>query len=192
MVVSKKGPLFVLEVEGQKTRFASVPSTLSIQTATRADADAAFGPASASTGGNNGSNSDTLGTLDNQSVIRKKGPYGFYVSWGTIKLNCQETDTLADLEPRLKAKASPDAVDHKVGAYTIRKGPYGLYMFKPVVGANRKPTFVSIPDTTQWATLTPEGAEQLYTHSSKTKTNTKSQTKTKGRSTQSPNTETSS
>lgn len=190
MVVSKKGPLFVLEVEGQKTRFASVPSTLSIQTATRADAEAAF-----SSSGGNGSGSgstDTLGTLDNQTVIRKKGPYGFYVSWGTIKLNCQETDTLADLEPRLKAKASPDAVDHKVGAYTIRKGPYGLYMFKPVVGANRKPTFVSIPDTTPWATLTPEGAEQLYTHNTKAKKNTKSQTKTKGRSTQSPNTETDS
>jgi hypothetical protein len=47
MVVSRKGPLFVWERAGQPTRFAKVPPTLSIMTATRADAEAAFAGAAA-------------------------------------------------------------------------------------------------------------------------------------------------
>jgi DNA topoisomerase-1 len=69
MVVSKKGPLFVLEVEGQKTRFANVSSHLSIQTATKEDAIAAFKEATAATAG------ETLGDLEGSPVIRKRGPY---------------------------------------------------------------------------------------------------------------------
>jgi hypothetical protein len=35
--------------------------------------------------------------------------------------------------------------------------------------SNRKPTFVNIPEATPWATLTPEGAEQLYKYCLETK-----------------------
>jgi len=152
MIVSKKGPLFVLEVDGQKTRFASVPGRLSIQTATLHDAEAAF--ASAST--------EPIGDLDGSPVTIKKGPYGFYATWREHKINCKEDETIADLTPKFQAKSSVDAVDHTVGPYKIRKGPYGLYMFK--TGTKGKPAFVSIPDTTPWATLTPESAEQIYKH----------------------------
>ena len=158
LVVSKKGPLFVLEREGEPTRFATVPAKLSVQTATRADAEAAFAAATAATMG------DTLGDLDGTPVVRKKGPYGIYAQWGTVRLTCAATDTLEDLEPRLKAKAAPpaaDAVDHTVGPYKIKRGPYGLYMFKPAP-AGKKPVFVGIPPETPWATLTPESAEQVY------------------------------
>jgi hypothetical protein len=41
-------------------------------------------------------------------------------------------------------------------------------MFKATTGA-RKPTFVSLPETTAWATLTPESAEQIYKQFSKAK-----------------------
>ena len=161
MVVSKKGPLFVLEVEGQKTRFATVPGKLSIQTATKADAYAAFTTATAAATG------ETLGELDSATVIRKKGPYGYYVTWKEHRVTCKIDETLDELTPRLQAKVSGDAVDHTVGPYKIRKGPYGLYMFK--TGGTKKPTFVSIPDGTPWATLTLESAEQIYKHCAATK-----------------------
>ena len=162
MVVSKKGPLFVYEQEGQKTRFANVPAALSLQTATRADAEAAFSSAAAAAA------ADSLGDLDGAPVIRKKGPYGYYATWKEHRVTCKETETLDDISPRLLAKTEITAVNHQVGPYTIRRGPYGLYMFKATIGA-RKPTFVSLPDTTAWATLTPESAEQIYKQFSKAK-----------------------
>jgi DNA topoisomerase-1 len=156
MVVSRKGPLFVLEKPDEKTRFAPVPTALSLQTATRADAEAAF----AATEG------ETLGSHEGNPVVRKKGPYGFYVSCGTQRLNCTATETFAEICLRLTTKtaAAPGDVNHTVGPYRIKKGPYGLYMFKATTGA-KKPTFVSIPEETPWSTLTVEGAETLYKYS---------------------------
>jgi len=159
MIVSKKGPLFVLEIPDQKTRFASVPGHLSIQTATRQDAEAAFTPAA----------QEALGDLDGSPITIKKGPYGYYASWKTFKVNCKADETLEELTPKFQAKSSGDAVDHTVGPYKIRKGPYGLYMFKTGIGSHGagtkgKPKFVSIPDATPWATLTPESADQIYKH----------------------------
>ena len=153
MVVSKKGPLFVFEQEGQKTRFATVPATLSLQTATRADAEAAFTAVAAT---------EQIGELEGASVIRKKGPYGHYVAWKEHKVNCKETETLEEISPRLLAKTAANTVNHQVGPYTIRRGPYGLYMFKATGAKTKKPTFVSLPETTEWSTLTPESAEQIY------------------------------
>ena len=150
IIVSKKGPLFVLEIADQKTRFASVPGHLSIQTATRQDAETAFAPAS----------QEAIGDLEGSPVTIKKGPYGYYASWKEHKVNCKADETLEELTPKLQAKV--DAVDHTVGPYKIRKGPYGLYMFK--TGTKGKPKFVSIPDATPWATLTPESADQIYKH----------------------------
>jgi DNA topoisomerase-1 len=162
MVVSKKGPIFVLEREGEKTRFASVPANISIQTATRQDAEAAFAAATKATEG------EELGELDGQAVVRRKGPYGHYVVWGTHRVNCTEADTIDTISARLQQKAAPPAegaVDHQVGEYKIKRGPYGLYMFKVTApGTKAKPTFVSIPDTTPWHTLTTEGAAALYKH----------------------------
>jgi len=155
MVVSKKGPLFVLERDGEKTRFASVPATLSIQTATRQDAEAAFAVAAKST------ECEELGELDGSPVVRKNGKFGHYVTWNSITMNCKDTDTLEEIEPRLRSKVSGDTVDHQIGTYRIKRGPYGLYMYK-TGGTATKPTFVSVPDGTPYQTLTAEGAEQLY------------------------------
>jgi DNA topoisomerase-1 len=176
MVISKKGPLFVLERDGEKTRFASVPDHLSITTATRADAESAFvGAAAAAAAG-----SDNLGILDDKPVQRRKGPYGHYVQWGEVRLTCGAEDTLEELTPKLQAKVSGDTVDHQVGEYKIKRGPYGLYMFKvagaSTASAKRKPVFVSIPDTTEWKTLTHEGAAELYKHSAEAKKTVKKPT----------------
>jgi DNA topoisomerase-1 len=160
LVVSKKGPLFVLEQEGQKTRFAAVPAKLSVQTATRADAEAAFASSvSVSVSG------DQIGELEGDPVNRKKGQYGHYVTWRGHNVSCKEDETLEELGPRLLAKV--DAIDHQVGPYRIKKGPYGLYMYKQTEGG-RKPRFVSLPDTTEWKTLSVESAEAIYKHMSTT------------------------
>lgn len=162
MVISRtKGPLFVYEQMGVPARFASVPSHLSIKTATRADAEAAFAAATAAKAG------ESLGDLDGEPVLRRVGKYGPYVTWRGHSLNCKPTDTLTELSERLLAKAEPTAaaaaVDRSVGPYRIRRGPYGLYMFKITEpGSTKKPVFVSIPEATPWATLTPETAEQVY------------------------------
>ena len=162
MVISKKGPLFVLETEGAKTRFASVPAGLSLQTATRADAEAAFGPSGPAGAGAGG---ELLGAIDDAPVHRKKGPYGHYAEWKGKRISCKPDETFEEISSRLSAAAAaaaaPDAVDHQVGPYKIRRGPYGLYMFKITTGAT-KPRFVSIPAETPWSTLTPETAEQVY------------------------------
>ena len=158
MVVSRKGPLFVLETPDAKTRFAPVPAALSLQTATRADAEAAF----AATDG------ETLGTHEGNPVVRKKGPYGFYATCGPVRLNCTATETFAEiclwLTTKTEATTSGTEVNHTVGPYRIKKGPYGLYMFKATTGS-KKPTFVGIPEATPWSTLTVEGAEELYKYS---------------------------
>jgi topoisomerase IA-like protein len=100
-------------------------------------------------------------------VTIRKGPYGYYAAWRTLKINCKVDESLEEITPRLIAKASPDTVDHTVGPFKIKRGPYGLYMYR--TGSKGKPTFVSLPDTTDWAHLTPESAEALYTTQSKTK-----------------------
>jgi len=176
IIVCKKGTLFVHEQPGQKTRFAKVPPSISVASATQADAIAAFAAFSASTSAAQG---ETLGSLDGQPVVRRTGKFGPYVSWtssaGPTTLNCTPDDTIETLTPRLRAKVSPlsqteGAVDRIIGAYRIKRGPYGLYMYKiPPAGSTTKPKFVGIPDTTPWSTLTLESAEAIYKHASKNK-----------------------
>lgn len=158
MVVSKKGPLFVLESStGEKTRFASVPSHLSLATATRADAEVAFKASAEKLMG------ESLGDLNGQPVIKKSGKFGAYVTWKEFSVHCKASDTLEEVREKLLAKEDPSAVDRLVGEFRIRKGPYGLYMFKvSAPGSTKKPVFVNVPEDTPWATLTPESAASVY------------------------------
>lgn len=149
LVVTKKGPLFVLESENQKTRFAPVPSGLSVESATCSDAEEAFAIA----------DGECLGDLEDAPVLRKKGPYGYYACWKDQRISCKADESLETIGARLISKGT-DTVDHTIGPYKIRRGQYGLYMYK--VGGKGKPTFVSLPDTTDYAALTVEGATQLY------------------------------
>jgi topoisomerase IA-like protein len=103
-----------------------------------------------------------LGEVEGEPVIRKKGPYGHYVIWKEQRISCKADETLETIEIRLTSKGDVNnTVDHTIGPYKIRRGQYGLYMYK--TGGKTKPTFVSLPDTTEWASLTVEGATQLYT-----------------------------
>ena len=100
-----------------------------------------------------------LGTLDGQEVIKKTGKFGEYVTWLSPtgeKKTPYKSETFEDLCTKLKT----DTVDHTVGPFKIKKGPYGLYMYRVTNG--KKPDFVSLPPETEWSTLTVEGAEQIY------------------------------
>ena len=155
ILVSKKGPLFVLEKEGEKTRFASVPTNLTVPKATLEDAKAAFAVVVAT----------TLTTLDGIPVTQKSGKFGPYISWNGVSVPVKDDETLADLEARLREKMV--ALDHTVGPFKIKKGPYGLYMYR--TGGTGKPTFVGLPEGTDYASLSVEGAEALYKANSKKK-----------------------
>jgi topoisomerase IA-like protein len=141
---------------------------VTIATATKEDALAAFSGPSGS-GGPSGSaapgGGDSLGDLEGDPVIRKKGPHGHYVTWRTYNVSCTAEEALDGVAPRLLAKV--DAIDHTIGPFKIRKGTYGLYMFR--TGSKTKPTFVGIPDDTPYTTLTVEGAEALYREHNKPK-----------------------
>jgi DNA topoisomerase-1 len=154
-LVSKKGPLFVYEKEGEKTRFATVPKNLSRETATLEHAKAAFAQVSGET---------TLGDLDGEPVMKKSGKFGPYVTWKSITLSLKGAETFEEICAGLQGKVG--SIDHQVGPFRIKKGPYGLYMYKTESGT-KKPTFVGIPANTEWSKLTVEGAEALYRASKK-------------------------
>jgi hypothetical protein len=149
-LVTKKGPLFVREVDGVTT-FASVPATLSVAKATLADAKAAFAGIKQGT---------VLGMLDGKEVIQRTGKFGDYVTWlsptGDKKIPYRQ-ESFDDLCAKLKT----NTIDHTIGPFKIKKGPYGLYMYR-VTSGNKKPDFVGIPPETDWAALTVEDAEQIY------------------------------
>jgi DNA topoisomerase-1 len=169
ILVTKKGPLFVHEADGVTT-FASVPPSLSVAKATLADAKAAFAASIQAKQG------VVLGTLDGQEVLKKTGKFGDYVTWLSPtgeKKTPYKSESFEDLCAKLKT----DTVDHTVGPFKIKKGPYGLYMYRVTNG--KKPDFVSLPPETEWSALTVEGAEQIYK-------NFKSKTKTKGSKTKDP------
>jgi len=157
IIVSKKGPIFVREQTGQPTRFASVPPNITPTTATQADAIAAFAAADQRAAG------EVLGELDGTAVVRKTGKFGKYIAWGDVSLNCAEDATFDYICTALKRKKSTTSIDHTVGSYRIKNGQYGLYMYKMLpAGSKTKPVFVNLPDSTPWATMTPETAEAFY------------------------------
>jgi DNA topoisomerase-1 len=139
VILSKKGPLVVKEstAEGKAT-FASLPTSCSFETATYEDAVHAFQAASAAKQG------DTIGMLETEEIRKKKGPYGEYLEWKGIKIPYKE-ETLEQTQERFQAKQSSQTEApycRTVGDFTIKKGPYGLYVYKHTL---KKAQFVSFP-----------------------------------------------
>jgi DNA topoisomerase-1 len=170
ILVTKKGPLFVHEADGV-TAFAPVPPSLSVAKATLADAKAAFAASS------QGKQGVVLGTLDGQEVLKKTGKFGDYVTWLSPtgeKKTPYKSESFEDLCTKLKT----DTIDHTIGPFKIKKGPYGLYMYR-ISSNGKKPDFVSLPPETEWSTLTVEGAEQIYKHFKEAKTSKTKTSKTK-------------
>jgi DNA topoisomerase I len=153
IIMSKNGPLFSY-TRGEKVLFAEIPATLSVATATQKDAQIAIEKAQTYKQGVN------LGVLEEYPILKRKGPHGFYVTWKGMRMSCTEEEPFGTIVSRLLSQSGL-MIDHQIGPYKIKKGPYGLFMYK-IPTTPKKPIFVSIPDTTAWNTLTVEGATQLY------------------------------
>lgn len=154
---TKKGPL--LMIEGEPTKFLGWPEGVAFADITQEQVTA-FCEAKATT--------DVISTLEEKPIIKKKGPYGFYLEWGSTRIPFVEEDTLDTIQTKLRSKGQ--SILHTLGPYEFRRGPYGVYMMKkgPVKG-KAKPTFVSIPDGLDPHLLTEEAAARIYLNGSSRK-----------------------
>ena len=162
VILSGRGPLFVRDPpEGSpkttKATFAGLPPTVSFETATAADAEAAFlAGAEAKVG-------ELLGLLEGQEIRKKKGPYGLYAECGTARVPLKGDEALEQIQEKLKAKisfaATGEAFTRVVGDFTIKKGPYGLYMYKTALKLKR---FVSFPATSDAEKVDAKTAATVY------------------------------
>lgn len=105
-----------------------------------------------------------MGDLDGQEIVKKKGPYGFYLQWGELRIPYQEDETLVTICGRFRARAKTAASQYEFGPYVFASGEYGPYMYKKDTGAGKTKTriFVSIPSTVDVRKLTGEEADALY------------------------------
>ncbi len=153
-IQTKKGPLLLREGESGKkedTVFYGWPLNISYEALT---AEKAHAFVNAKTEENAGS---LLGMYEGSQVIRKKGPYGFYVTIQGKNIGCEENESLESILEKFKEKES--AVVKKIGKYEIRRGPYGLYMFQT---SAKKKEFVSVSDSTDLSKLTEASAKDLF------------------------------
>jgi DNA topoisomerase-1 len=140
VVLTRKGPLLLKE---ETKDFASLPAGSSFETVTLKQAQNAYMLKSGL----------DFGTYEGIALKKKKGPYGYYIQYDKMNLPCKPDDTVESIIEKIKQKQSQSqtqeqnqepAYERKVGDYTIKKGPYGLYFFKHTL---KKATFVTFPKT---------------------------------------------
>lgn len=150
VILSRKGPLFVKDPPPRspktvKATFAALPHGKSFETVTVADAEDAFAAAvEARTG-------ELLGSLGVDEIRKKKGPYGFYAECKGVRVPLKGDEDLEHIQEKLTAKISfsssefggTAAYERKVGDFTLKRGPYGLYFYKHTL---KRVTFVKFPD----------------------------------------------
>jgi hypothetical protein len=106
---------------------------------------------------------EVVGQHEGAEIIKKKGPFGFYVECGDVKVPWKPEDTEASLIEKIRAKstAGGTAALHTLGPFEFRSGPYGVYFFKKdVVGKGRK--FVGLASGVDPKALTLEAATKLF------------------------------
>jgi DNA topoisomerase-1 len=130
-VIGKKGPLLLKENEDKdKTIFYGWPDGVTFQDLTLEQA-VAFSQQLKPQG-------ESLGIHEGHEVVRKDGKFGSYAAWNGKTVSCTLEDTLETIVEKFGKQASLKTI----GAFEIRSGPYGLYMFKKDA---TKRTFVSVP-----------------------------------------------
>lgn len=86
------------------------------------------------------------GSVGEHTMFKKKGPYGYYVQSGDVKVPWKPEDTLETLKVKLDVKAT--AFERTVGPYIIKQGSFGFYFYAAKSasgGKSSKPVFVGIP-----------------------------------------------
>jgi DNA topoisomerase-1 len=149
VILSRKGPLFVKDPPAgspktTKATFAALPPGKAFESVTAADAEAAFAAAAESRAG------ELVGNLGADEIRKKKGPYGLYAECKGVRVPLKGDEDLTRIQEKLTAKISfaaasdgKAAYERKVGDFTIKKGPYGLYFYKHTL---KRVTFVKFPE----------------------------------------------
>jgi len=148
VILSKKGPLLLKE---ESKEFASLPPRTSFESVTLEEALIAYKT----------KDGDDFGTYLDSPILKKKGPYGFYAEWQSIKVPLKPEDTVDSIVEKIKKKQEPVTASYsrKVGDYTIKQGPYGLYIYKHTL---KKVQFVTFPQTSDKDKVTADDAAILY------------------------------
>jgi DNA topoisomerase-1 len=151
VILSRKGPLLVRDPpvgspKTAKATFASLPAGKSFETVTADDATAAFSAAAEARAG------ELVGNLGTDEIRKKKGPYGFYAECKGVRVPLKGDEDLTRIQEKLTAKISfatttaetgAAPYERKLGDYTIKRGPYGLYFYKHTL---KRVTFVKFPE----------------------------------------------
>ena len=93
------------------------------------------------------------GIYENFPILKKSGPYGQYAEWNDLRIPWAPTDTVEQIHEKIALKKQASADAKRVGIFEIRKGPYGLYMFKYTVQGPKR-QFVGLPETMNLNTIT--------------------------------------
>lgn len=107
-----------------------------------------------------------FGDYEGDPIVLKEGKYGKFCAWRSHNIPYKEGDTVGDILQKLEAKIAAVASGTSIGPFDIRKGPYGLYMFKRDA-VNKQ--FVSVPAGINIHTLTPAAATVLFQKGLETK-----------------------
>jgi len=172
-IVIKKGPLLLKESDDKdktKTIFYGWPTAAKFEDMTLEKAKAFIATAEKTKVG------EVLGTLDDKEVLKKKGPYGFYVEYDGKRLSCKEEATFEEVKELLEKQAENPS--KRIGQFEIKKGPYGLYMYK---WANPKKEFVSVSAGTDIDELTEGGCIALFQFGLQQKAKSKAYGSARGR-----------
>jgi len=157
-VIGAKGPLLLKEgaTKEETVFYGWPPSKKGFQDLTEQEAKAFVSSVVAQKQG------DVLGDYNGHSVVKKKGPYGFYAEWNGVRVNLTDDDGLDAVIVKIKAKQENPT--RMVGPFQIRTGPYGPYLMKVGASANasKKPQYVSIPAGTDLDSLTAQEAGILF------------------------------
>ena len=146
VILSAKGPLFVRDPppgspKSVKATFAALLPSHTYESVTAEDAETAFVAAVAAKAG------EYAGDLDGEEIRKKRGPYGLYAECKGARVPLKGDEDLDRIREKLIAKisfaaAGESAYERKVGEFTIKRGPYGLYFYKHVL---KRVQFVKFP-----------------------------------------------
>jgi DNA topoisomerase-1 len=149
VILSRKGPLFVKDPppgspKTTKATFAPLPAGAAFESVTATEAAAAFAATAEARAG------ILVGNLGTDEIRKKRGPYGLYAECKGVRVPLKGDEDLARIQEKLTAKISfavasdgKAAYERKVGDFTIKRGPYGLYFYKHTL---KRVSFVKFPD----------------------------------------------
>jgi len=147
VILSKKGPLLINE----EKEFASLPPRTSFESVTLEQALEAY----LAKGGTE------IGQYLDNPIKKKKGPYGYYAEWTTIKVPIKPDDTELTIIEKIKKKQEPGQPSfcRIVGDFTIKQGPYGLYFFKHTLKSVK---FITFPKSADKEKVTADDMTNFY------------------------------